>query len=51
MREKAIEFRRTVFNVAFNDRDDHSKNFSYIMALVGEWTLALTHDVTFCEGS
>lgn len=50
MREKAIAFRRAVFNVAFNNRDDHPKNFAYIMSPVGEWTLAPAYDVTFCEG-
>lgn len=50
MREKAIAFRRVVFNVVFNNRDDHPKNFAYIMSPVGEWTLAPAYDVTFCEG-
>ena len=50
VREKARAFERAVFNVAFNNRDDHSKNFAYIMARSGEWTLAPAYDVTFCEG-
>ncbi len=28
IREKAIAFKRAVFNVVFNNRDDHCKNFS-----------------------
>ncbi|MBF8748426.1 type II toxin-antitoxin system HipA family toxin [Pseudomonas monteilii] len=50
VREKARAFERAVFNVAFNNRDDHPKNFSYIMTRNGDWTLAPAYDVTFCEG-
>lgn len=50
MREKALAFERAVFNVAFNNRDDHPKNFSYLMSRAGQWTLAPAYDVTFCEG-
>lgn len=50
VREKALAFERVVFNVAFNNRDDHPKNFSYIMSPSGEWKLAPAYDVTFCEG-
>ncbi|WP_175763075.1 type II toxin-antitoxin system HipA family toxin [Burkholderia ambifaria] len=50
VREKARAFERAVFNVAFNNRDDHSKNLAYIMARSGEWKLAPAYDVTFCEG-
>lgn len=50
VREKAIAFERIVFNVAFNNRDDHPKNFSYLMSRTGQWTLAPAYDVTFCEG-
>ena len=50
VREKAIAFERAVFNVAFNNRDDHPKNFAYIMSPSGAWQLAPAFDVTFCEG-
>ncbi|WP_454846005.1 type II toxin-antitoxin system HipA family toxin [Pseudomonas farris] len=50
VREKAIAFERAVFNVAFNNRDDHPKNFAYLMSPTGEWKLAPAYDVTFCEG-
>ena len=50
MREKALGFARAVFNVAFNNRDDHPKNFAYLMSKTGQWTLAPAFDVTFCEG-
>lgn len=50
VREKVIAFRRAVFNVVFNNRDDHPKNFAFIMSPAGEWALAPAYDVTFCEG-
>ncbi|MFJ4375275.1 type II toxin-antitoxin system HipA family toxin [Pseudomonas japonica] len=50
VREKARAFERAVFNVAFNNRDDHPKNFSYLMSRSGQWRLAPAYDVTFCEG-
>ncbi len=50
VREKALAFERAVFNVAFNNRDDHPKNFAYVMSRSGTWHLAPAYDVTFCEG-
>lgn len=50
VREKASAFGRIVFNVAFNNRDDHPKNFAYLMSKTGQWKLAPAYDVTFCEG-
>lgn len=50
VREMGRAFERAVFNVAFNNRDDHPKNFSYVMAPNGQWRLAPAYDVTFCEG-
>lgn len=50
LREKARAFQRAVFNVVFNNRDDHPKNFAYLMSRTGEWHLAPAYDVTFCEG-
>lgn len=50
VREKALAFERAVFNVVFNNRDDHPKNFSYIMSASGRWSLSPAYDVTFCEG-
>ena len=43
-------FERAVFNVVFNNRDDHPKNFAYLMSPTGQWKLAPAYDVTFCEG-
>ena len=50
VREMAFAFERAVFNVVFNNRDDHPKNFAYLMSPTGQWTLAPAYDVTFCEG-
>ncbi|WP_414448111.1 type II toxin-antitoxin system HipA family toxin [Burkholderia sp. 22PA0099] len=50
VREMGRAFERAVFNVAFNNRDDHPKNFAYTMAPEGQWRLAPAYDVTFCEG-
>jgi serine/threonine-protein kinase HipA len=50
VRQKALAFERTVFNVVFNNRDDHPKNFAYVMSRTGNWTLAPAYDVTYCDG-
>lgn len=43
-------FRRMAFNVAAHNRDDHVKNFSFLMTMDGAWTLAPAYDLTFSEG-
>lgn len=43
-------YRRAVFNVAFHNRDDHSKNFSYRLDQAKNWQLAPGYDLTFNEG-
>lgn len=48
--QKQLAFERVVFNVVFNNRDDHPKNFSYLMDKRGDWQLAPAYDVTCCEG-
>ncbi|WCM18180.1 type II toxin-antitoxin system HipA family toxin [Paraburkholderia bryophila] len=50
VREMARAYERAVFNVAFNNRDDHPKNFAYLMSPDGKWKLAPAYDVTYCEG-
>ena len=40
-------FRLAVFNVYSHNRDDHSKNFSFIMNGHGEWNFAPAYDLTF----
>lgn len=43
-------FRLMVFNVLAHNRDDHGKNFSFIMDRDGAWRLAPAYDLTFAEG-
>jgi serine/threonine-protein kinase HipA len=50
VREKIVAFERIVFNIAFNNRDDHPKNFAYLMSPAGQWQLAPAYDVTYCDG-
>jgi serine/threonine-protein kinase HipA len=42
-------FRQMVFNVLAHNRDDHSKNFSFIMNRRGEWNYAPSYDLTFSQ--
>lgn len=50
--QKHVEqaYRQAVFNVIFNNKDDHSKNFSFIMSSDGEWSLAPAYDITYNTG-
>ena len=45
--QAAVEdgFRHAVFNVIFNNKDDHSKNFSFMMDKAGRWSLAPVYDL------
>lgn len=49
-REVEKAFDRCVFNVIFNNRDDHTKNLSFAMNERFEWKLAPCYDLTFCRG-
>lgn len=40
-------FRRMCFNVVAVNRDDHTKNISFLMDPQGEWHLAPAYDVTY----
>ncbi|PCH72396.1 MAG: phosphatidylinositol kinase [Flavobacteriaceae bacterium] len=44
-------FRRAVFNVLSHNRDDHSKNFAFLMDAQGTWSLAPAYDLTFSASS
>jgi serine/threonine-protein kinase HipA len=43
-------FLRMVFNVCAHNRDDHTKNHSFLMNSHGEWRLSPAYDVTFSDG-
>jgi len=50
IRQCEIQFRNAVFNVMSHNRDDHSKNFSFLMDLAGNWTVSPAYDLTFSSG-
>jgi len=43
-------FRRMVFNIAAHNRDDHVKNFAFILGQDGLWSLSPAYDLTFASG-
>lgn len=43
-------FRRATFNVYAHNRDDHSRNFAFLMEPDGTWKLAPAYDLTFSDG-
>lgn len=50
IREVEIMFRLAVFNVMAHNRDDHAKNFSFLMNEFGEWKLSPAYDLTYSNG-
>jgi len=43
-------FRQMVFNILANNRDDHVKNFAFIMNHEGEWSLSPAYDLIYSPG-
>ena len=43
-------FRRMVFNVLACNRDDHTRQHSFLMSPGGDWRLAPAYDLTFAPG-
>lgn len=43
-------FRLAIFNVLAHNRDDHAKNFSFLMDSLGFWRLSPAYDLTFSNG-
>ncbi|MBK8240271.1 MAG: type II toxin-antitoxin system HipA family toxin [Deltaproteobacteria bacterium] len=43
-------FRRMVFNVVAHNRDDHAKNFAFLMDAGGQWSLSPAYDLVFARG-
>jgi len=44
-------FRLMVFNIAAHNRDDHAKNFAFMLDdQTGEWSLAPAYDLTYSPG-
>jgi len=50
IREVEKMFRLAVFNVMAHNRDDHAKNFSFLMNELGDWKLSPAYDLTFSNG-
>jgi len=50
VREVEKMYRLAVFNVLAHNRDDHGKNFSYLMDTEGQWKLSPAYDLTFSSG-
>jgi serine/threonine-protein kinase HipA len=50
--QRAVEemFRRMVFNIRAQNRDDHLKNFALMMDAEGSWGLAPAYDLSFSTG-
>jgi serine/threonine-protein kinase HipA len=43
--------RRAAFNIFAHNRDDHSKNFAFLMDSSGKWKFAPAYDLTFSSSS
>lgn len=50
MRQVEKMYRLAVFNVLSHNRDDHGKNFSFLMDSHGHWRLSPAYDLTFSSG-
>lgn len=50
IREVEKMYRLAVFNILAHNRDDHAKNFSFLMDENGTWKLAPAYDLTFSSG-
>lgn len=49
-RETLKAFERCVFNVLTHNRDDHAKNFAYLMDAQGRWRLSPAFDLSYSQG-
>lgn len=49
-REVLKAFERCVFNVLTHNRDDHAKNFAFVMGADDRWRLSPAFDLTFSQG-
>lgn len=50
IRECEHQFRAAVFNVLTHNRDDHAKNFSFLMNEDGIWRVSPSYDLNFSSG-
>jgi len=50
IREVEKMYRLGIFNVLTHNRDDHAKNFSFLMDASGQWQISPVYDLTFSSG-
>ena len=50
VKEQEKVFRLACFNLFSHNRDDHEKNFSFLMDAKGEWFFSPVYDITFSSG-
>jgi serine/threonine-protein kinase HipA len=50
VRECETQYRNAVFNVLSHNRDDHAKNFSFLMDKHSTWSVSPAYDLTFSSG-
>lgn len=50
IRECEKQFRHAVFNVMAHNRDDHAKNFSFLLDVNGFWHVSPAYDLIFSSG-
>ncbi len=50
LREVEKQFHHAVFNVLTHNRDDHVKNFSFLLNTEGNWLVSPAYDLTFSSG-
>lgn len=50
MKECEKQYRSCVFNILSHNRDDHSKNFSFLMDSKGVWRVSPSYDLMFSSG-
>ena len=48
--EKTELFRRMAFNIVSGNRDDHTRNFAFLMEPGGEWTATPAYDLSYNRG-
>jgi len=48
--EQKKVFRLACFNLFSHNRDDHAKNFSFLMSERGEWSFSPVYDITYSSG-
>lgn len=49
-KEYEKQFKAAVFNILTHNRDDHAKNFSFLMNKKGIWQVSPAYDLTFSSG-